>query len=185
MFDRRRRTALLSIFLCISFMPLGAGCTQLTQSEIKSLETREMDLSYDDGYKAAANGLFSLGFTIEHSDKQSGILTGHRKDPNTGAKIGAAILFGVVGLLATGDRDEAVTFMVEALEPKLTQLRMKVVINGKSLVDRQFMTKIWQQIEREAMLESRPSSRTTTSQPTSRPTIVAAAGAGHPLCVAP
>jgi hypothetical protein len=161
----RRRTALGGLILHSFVLICGTGCVQLTQTEIKALETREMDLSYDDAYKAAANGLFSLGFTIEHSDKQSGILTGHRKDPNTGAKIGAAIFFGVIGLLATGDRDWAVTFMVEALEPKLTQLRMKVVINGKSVVDREFMTKIWQQLEREAMLESRPSNRIPSTQP--------------------
>lgn len=158
MFSRRPRIA-PTVALSLCALSHCAGCVQMTQSEIKALETREMDLSYDDAYKAAANSLFSLGFTVEHSDKQSGILTGHRKDPNTANKIGAAILFGVIGLLATGDRDEAVTFMVDALEPRLTQLRMKVVINGKSVVDREIMTKIWQQLEREAMLESRPSNR--------------------------
>jgi hypothetical protein len=137
---------------------------QLTQSEIKALETRELDLSFEETYKAAANGLFSLGFTIEHSDKQSGIITGHRKDPQTNARIGAALCFGIIGLLATGDRNEAVTFMVEQIGPKLSQLRMKVIINGNSVVDREFMTKIWQQIEREAMLESRPSEHVPPSQ---------------------
>ena len=34
---------------------------------------------------------------------------------------------------------------------------MKVIRNGKPVVDRKLMTQIWQQIEREAMLESRPS----------------------------
>ena len=135
----------------------SSGCTQLTQAEIKALETRELDLPFDEAYQAAANGLFSLGFAIEHSDKESGIITGKRKDLQTGAKIGAAVAFGVLGLLAVGDRDEVVTFMLTELEDNLTQLRMKIVINGKSVIDRKLMTKIWQQIEREAMLESRPS----------------------------
>lgn len=135
----------------------SSGCTQLTQAEIKALETRELDLPFNEAYQAAANGLFSLGFAIEHSDKASGIITGKRKDPQTGAKIGAAVAFGVLGLLAVGDRDEAVTFMLTELEDNLTQLRMKIVINGKPVIDRKLMTKIWQQIEREAMLESRPS----------------------------
>jgi hypothetical protein len=147
----------------------GAGCAQPTQSEIKSLETREMDCSFNEAYSAAANGLFSLGFTVSHSDKESGILTGTRNDPNTGNKIAAALAFGVVGLLAVGDRNEAVTFMLSPLEEKLTQLRMKVIVNGSSVFDRQLMTKIWQQIEREAMLESRPSDRDPTSQPSSQP----------------
>lgn len=163
MYDRNV-TALLIILVVGK-----SGCAPLTQAEIKALETREIDLPYDEAYRAAANGLFSLGFTVEHSDKVSGILTGHRKDPQTGAKIAAGLLFGVLGVLATGDRDEAVTFMLAALDEKTTQLRMKVIINGQAIIDRTFMTKIWQQIEREAMLESRPSERTPPSQPSSRP----------------
>jgi len=143
----------------------SSGCVHLTQAEIKALETREMDCSFDEAYRASSNGLFSLGFTISHSDKESGILTGTRHDPNTGAKVANAILFGVIGLAATKDRDEAVTFMLTPLEPNLTQLRMKVIVNGKAVIDRKFMTKIWQQIEREAMLESRPSDRLATTQP--------------------
>ena len=162
----RRGTVVL-----LACMHVGSsGCAQPTQAEIKMLETREMDCSFDEAYRAAANGLFSLGFAIEHSDKDSGIITGKRKDPQTGAKIGAAIAFGVLGLLAVGDRDETVTFMLTELEPLLTQLRMKVIINGKSVVDRTLMTKIWQQIEREAMLELRPSDRSPTTQPTDGPT---------------
>ncbi len=128
----------------------------MTQAEIKALETREMDLPYSDAYRAAANGLFSLGFTIGHSDKESGIVTGQRHDPQTGLKVANAIFFGIIGLAATGERNEAVSFMVSALEPNVTQLRMKVVINGKPIADRKLMTEIWQRIEREAMLESQP-----------------------------
>lgn len=145
-----------------------SGCVQPTQAEIKALETREMDCSFDEAYSAAANGLFSLGFAVSHSDKTSGILTGTRVDPNTGNKIAAALALGVVGALAVGDRNEAVTFMLSPLEEKLTQLRMKVIVNGQSVFDRTLMTKIWQQIEREAMLESRPSERVPTSQPTTQ-----------------
>jgi hypothetical protein len=141
------------------------GCTQLSQAEIKALETREMDCPFDEAYKAAANGLFALGFTIAHSEKESGILTGTRLDPNTGEKVANTILFGAIGLAATKDKNEAVTFMLSPLKPNLTQLRMKVIVNGQPLVDRVMMTKIWQQIEREAMLESRPSDRVPTTQP--------------------
>lgn len=156
----------------------SSGCVQLTQSEIKALGTREMDCPFDEAYKAASNGLFSLGFTISHSDKESGILTGTRHDPNTGAKVANTVLFGVLGLALTKDRNEAVTFMLTPLEPNLTQLRMQIIINGKVVVDRTFMTAIWQQIEREAMLESRPSERSTTTQPTAEATAQRTAGPG-------
>lgn len=153
-------------FTCYGAVIGAFGCSQMTQAEIKYLETREIDLPYDESYRAAMNGLFSLGFTIEHSDKESGVVTGKRNDPNTGAKIGAAVAFGLIGVLATGDRNEAVTFMLSKLEPKVTQLRMKVLVNGKAVTDRTVMTKIWQQIEREAMMESRPSNRSPSSAPT-------------------
>lgn len=142
----------------------GSGCATLTQSEIKFLETRELDLSYDDAYQAAANGLFSLGFTINHSDKESGILTGQRHDPRTGLKITNTILFGLLGLAATQSSDQAITFMLTSLEPEVTELRMKIVRDGKPAVDRKLMTKIWQGIEREAMLETRPSRGRQTQQ---------------------
>ncbi len=149
----------LGVFVLIS------GCAPLTQAEVKALETRELDLPYNEAYQAAMNGLFSLGFTLDHTDMASGVVTGKRQDPQTGAKIGAAIAFGVIGLLAVGDRNEAVTFKLVKLAPRLTQLRMKVIINGKPVTDRTFMTKIWQQIEREAMLESRPSEINPSTQP--------------------
>ena len=154
------------LMLCLPLLVFGStGCVQPTQAEIKALETREMDCSFQEAYQASANGLFSLGFAVTHSDKDSGILTGTRHDPNTGGKIAAALAFGIIGLAATQERNEAVTFMLSELEPKLTQLRIKVVVNGKPVFDRKLMTKIWQQIEREAMLESRPSDRAPTSQP--------------------
>jgi hypothetical protein len=55
-----------------------------------------------------------------------------------------------------GSDEEAVTFMLSSLKARLTQLRMKIVRNGIPIVDRKLMTQIWQRIEREAMLESRP-----------------------------
>lgn len=149
----------------VPLMVCCGGCVQpITQTEIKALETRELDMPFDEAFSAAANGLFSLGFTIDHSDKVSGILTGKRLDPRAGAKLANAIFFGVIGLAATKERNEAVSFMLSPLEPNVTQLRMKVIVNGKPVVDRKMMTKIWQQIEREAMLETKPSERTPTTQ---------------------
>lgn len=168
-----KRVAAMGMLIGVAFT--SSGCAHLTQAEIKALETREMDCSYDMAYRASSHGLFSLGFTISHSDKESGILTGTRHDPNTGAKVVNAILFGVIGLAATKARNEAVTFMLTPLEPELTQLRMKVIVNGRAAIDRKFMTRIWQQIEREAMLELRPSDLLATRHrqgPAPRPPVI-------------
>ncbi len=166
---KQARERILSTGVCMLMLFGASGCATMTQTEIKALQTREIDLPYEEAYQAAMNGLFSLGFTIDHSDKVSGVVTGKRSDPQTGAKIGAAVALGLLGLLAVGDRNEAVTFKLAVLEPRVTQLRMQLVINGKAIVDRQLMTKIWQQIEREALLESRPSDRSPASQPTTPP----------------
>jgi len=154
-----------SLIVCLVVVVLStcSGCATMSQAEIKALETREMHISYDEAYQAAMNGLFSLGFSIEHTDKASGVVTGRRHDPRTGSKIAAAVFFGVLGLAATSDKTESVTFKVAELEPELTQLRMKVIVNGKPVVDRKLMTKIWQRIEREALLESGPSDHTPSS----------------------
>lgn len=169
MAGKRVREGTFLAGVCMLTVFGASGCTTMTQTEIKALQTREIDLPYEEAYQAAMNGLFSLGFTIDHSDKASGVVTGKRSDPQTGAKIGAAVAFGVLGLLAVGDRSEAVTFKLAVLEPRVTQLRMQLVINGKAVVDRQLMTRIWQQIEREALLESRPSDRAPATQPSSGP----------------
>ena len=153
MFARNARS------IAVVLVPLLAACSQMTQSEIKALETRDLLLPYDEAYRAAANGLMSLGFTIDHSDKVSGIVSGKRNDPRTGVKITNAIFFGVIGLAATSGRNEAVSFMVSPLDDRESRLRMKVVVNGKPIADRKLMTEIWQRIEREGMLDSGPSER--------------------------
>lgn len=159
----------LKLLSLIAMCPIGTGCAQYNQqmqSEIKALETRELDLPFDQAYTASANGLFALGFTVDHSDKQSGVLTGHRHDNNTGGKVAGALLLGVVGALVVGEHDEGVSFMLTSLSPSTTQLRMKVVVDGKPVTDRTVMTKIWQQVEREAMLDSRPSIQAAPPQQT-------------------
>ncbi|RME37280.1 MAG: hypothetical protein D6788_09810 [Planctomycetota bacterium] len=137
------------------FLSLSGCASSLSQAEIKFLETRDMDLPYAEAYQAAANGLFSLGYTIEHSDKASGILSGrlHKK------KASLSVTFLLILPLPTvgeGTSEEAVTFMLTQVKPHLTRLRMKLVRDGKPLIDRKVMTRIWQRIEREALLESRP-----------------------------
>ena len=134
-----------------------AGCQTMTQAEIKFLETREMNLPYEAAYHAAANGLFSLGYSIDHSDKQSGVLSS-KLSKKTGKLSVTFLLVLPMPTISEGSDDEAVTFMVTPRGPQRTQLRMKVVRNGHAIVDRQLMTQIWQRIEREAMLDAEPTS---------------------------
>jgi hypothetical protein len=149
--------------LGLSALITSSGCATVTQTEIKMLETRELDLPYDAAYNAALNAMFSMGLSIQHTDKASGVISGQSGDHVQRASVGAIWrpLYPV----------KKVTLMLSALEPGVTQLRMKMLINEQPQYDRTLMTKIWQQIEREAMLESRPSDRLPSTRPsTTAPT---------------
>lgn len=151
--QKRRLMIIAAISLAIVY--LSSGCNELTQSEIKFLETREVDLPYDEAYQAAINGLFSLGYTIEHSDKESGVVSGRRN--KKAAKMSVTFLLILpLPTVGEGSNEEAITFLITRQEPDVSLLRMKVVINGKPVANRELMTEIWQRIEREAMLETRP-----------------------------
>jgi len=147
-----------ALLLLVGLMP---GCASMSQSEIKFLETRELDLGYDEAYRAAANGLFSLGYAINHSDKASGILSA-RLVTHVAKSSVTFLLVLPMATISEGRDEEAVTFMLTPINPHRTQLRMKVVFNGKPIVDRKKMTRIWQRIEREAMLETKPARATRT-----------------------
>lgn len=154
---------------CIFLLCLFGCAQQMTQSEIRSLETREMDVSYDKAYESAVNGLFALGYTVEHTDKTSGVVSGKNKDPRTGERALNTLLFGVVGAISTKEREQSVTFMVTRVQPERTLLRMKLIVDGKSVTDRIIMTKIWQQVEKEALLTEAftggPSTKPSSTKP--------------------
>ncbi len=52
--------------------------------------------------------------------------------------------------------------MITPRGERLSQLRMKVLINEEQKLDRRLMTALWQRIEREAMLDMPPSARRPT-----------------------
>lgn len=49
-----------------------------TQLGARQLEVRALDVPYETAYRAVTQAMFSLGYSISHSDKASGILTGTR-----------------------------------------------------------------------------------------------------------
>ncbi|UCF32315.1 MAG: hypothetical protein JSV78_08250 [Phycisphaerales bacterium] len=129
---------------------LLAGCHRPTQAEIKFLETREVNRPYELTYNACLNAMFSMGMTITHTDKHSGVISAQSGDHAQRADAGIWKGFYPV---------KKVTLMVSPRRPDRTQIRMNVLINEKQKLDRRLMTRIWQRIEREAMLDSGPSRR--------------------------
>jgi hypothetical protein len=74
-------------FLVLSAFLVGLGSTtafsQTTEEDpsqlgARQIEVRSLDTNYDIAYRAATQALLSLGYSINHSDKTSGILTGSR-----------------------------------------------------------------------------------------------------------
>ncbi len=49
-----------------------------TQLGSRQIEVRTLDVNYDTAYRSATQALLSIGYSISHSDKTSGILTGTR-----------------------------------------------------------------------------------------------------------
>ena len=153
--NRSKRRALVPAFL-VALCAATTGCASSpSQAEIKFLETREIQRPYDITYDGALNAIFSMGMTIEHSDKRSGVISGKAGDYAHRAS-----------LTQKQRRDytiKKVTLLLRPRHENTTQIRMKVLIDEQQQLDRQLMTMIWQRIEREVLLddvaESRPTPR--------------------------
>ena len=143
--------------LLLFIMSAASGCAHtLTQAEIRYLETRELHRSFDQTYDASINALFSLGLTIEHSDKSSGVITGQGGD------------YGHKSMLKKKKQKKyhvtKVTLLVTPRTPELTQIRMKVLVDEQQQLDRNLMTAIWQRIAREALLSDPPPGTTASAR---------------------
>ena len=128
----------------------------MSQAEIKFLETREIRRSYGTTYDAAVNALFSLGMTILHSDRGSGVISGQSGDYAQRAEL--------KGKKRREYQVRKVTLLVTRRGAQRTQVRVKMLINEEQQLDRRLVTEIWQRIEREAMLDSGPPQGRTSAK---------------------
>jgi len=79
----RPNTNLLALMALIVALSSATAIGQTTgddptQLGTRQLEVRNLDVNYDTAYRSAMQALLSLGYSISHSDKPSGILTGSR-----------------------------------------------------------------------------------------------------------
>lgn len=70
--------ALGSLIFISTIRAMAQSSEDPTQLGARQIEVRTLDVSYEVAYRAATQALFSLGYSITHSDKASGILTGSR-----------------------------------------------------------------------------------------------------------
>ena len=69
---------IILIALCSEPASSQTASDDPTQLGSRQLEIRSLDVNYDTAYRSATQALLSLGYSISHSDKTSGILTGSR-----------------------------------------------------------------------------------------------------------
>ena len=79
--SKKKNCLALTMFL-VGLFPASAfsqtASDDPTQLGSRQLEVRNLDVNYDTAYRSAMQALLSLGYSISHSDKASGILTGSR-----------------------------------------------------------------------------------------------------------
>jgi hypothetical protein len=129
------------------------------------METRELPIPYDQTYNAAANTLFTLGFNVEQSNLQSGMIRGRAYNPRTLERIvnttilEATLGAGAVGAVATPDESEAINFLLSEIEPEITYVRMQVYKNGRPIHDRKLVDEIWNTVASESGAQPQVSHR--------------------------
>jgi len=146
---------LLFIFIfLLSFLgcstPQGARPGQLAT---RAIEIRYIESNYETAFKAATHALFSLGYTISHTDKDSGILVGKRETADNGAKVGWVLLLGVAGAMMDTDTAQEITLFVDkGKDDSRTTLRIQMLVNGEAQIDPIVVDSIWVVAQREAMI---------------------------------
>ncbi len=148
------------------------GIKEPTQLATRQIEVRTLDVPYDVAYRSATQAFFSLGYSIKHSDKASGILSGTRmtgvkeakQDRQNKATLGALGMVPYIGIIAAlgalaPSREPTaleVTMFLQPLGQNQTQIRIKMQKNGEPVWDQTTISRLWVATQREAMIESGP-----------------------------
>jgi hypothetical protein len=125
---------------CISF-----GGSQPGQAAAKEIETRSVDASFGKVYDAAIESLFDLGYTITHSDKESGVVVGERQRRRAWLVLDDE----------PHDRFDAfqITLLIRPKGKQQTKVRIKTAVNKQRRFNKQAINDVWVLIERQVMLE--------------------------------
>lgn len=158
---------LLSIIGCITTTPKSGGSTVYnsdpSQLATRQLEVRVLPVSKHIAYQAAIQAFFSLGYSISHTDENSGIISGSRVSGTEEAKqdiknkqmIGWIPYVGMSTLFMKNRQPVAHTmtmFIKEDGENK-AQIRFKMQENGEPVWDTILVDKLWTATQREAFIE--------------------------------
>lgn len=78
---------LLTVYLCLALIGCGKPPPPPTTEQVRQLETRVFDANYDIVFKATMNTLQDMGYSIDGTDKESGLITAERYSEGEFAKI--------------------------------------------------------------------------------------------------
>lgn len=157
----RIKTSLMSISLIFISLILG-GCvttdnTPVGQAAVKNFETRSVDATFDEVYSAATEGLFDLGYTIQHSDKATGVLVGEKK-VNKQNKI----VIEIADILAEKETHKEdlsemlqLTLYIQPVDPKSTKVRIKTAVDKTPTFNKSAIDEVWVYIQRQVLMEGK------------------------------
>lgn len=156
----------LAAFIIFIFVPFLSSCVTTTraigQAATKNFETRNVDASFDAVFSGATEALFDLGYTIKHSEKQSGIIVGEKQDAKKDDRVAMAILFGFAAADFVKPTVYNLTIMVKSIDEKSTNVRIKTSIDGEPVLNKSAIDKVWLYIDRQVLMESPPEIKRTT-----------------------
>lgn len=122
---------------------------QMGQAALAQLQNRTIDAPFAQVYPAALETMFDLGYTISHTDKESGVVVGEKARKRA---------WSIFDTPPEHQHKEdlydtlQVTLMVTPIGKKQTRVRIKTALNKESQLDKTAINEIWLHIERQVLM---------------------------------
>jgi hypothetical protein len=132
-------------------MLLLTGClavnqeNKMSQAQLNAIETREVDASINETYKAASGALFDAGYTISMSDRQGGLLTGTKAIDRSAYRLWYSP--------SIEDTKFAVSIQIREIAPNSCTVRVKTSVNGAPKVDKNAIDQLWILMQRQVLMK--------------------------------
>ncbi len=141
----------VALLLLSAFVALASqGCAQ-TQAEIKAMQTRTLQMDFDEAYSAMTNLLLSEGYVIDVSDKEAGILTTRRSLKGLKLQIGFLVVLPII-MVSQGENEQAASILLTPMGYDQTLLRVVIQKNGKAVRSDNLATKAAELVTQESKL---------------------------------
>ena len=147
--------ATMMVILSLYSGCVAGGNRPTGQAAIKHFETRKIDAPFDTVYEASVEAMFDLGYTISHSDKESGVIVGEKRKKKPFSEI-----------LWMSDRTKhrhdlydtlQLTLLVRPKGKNASKVRIKTDVNKQRRLNRKAINEVWVYIDRQVMMEHQPS----------------------------